>query len=104
MVSAWASENRLVLNEITAIPKLLKVLVLSGCVVTVDAMGCQRSIAEEIVHQYADYVLAVKDNQGNLLERVQDAFRFLPCRSVSQVDVGHGRVETRTCSVIDDLS
>jgi predicted transposase YbfD/YdcC len=114
MVSAWASENHLVLaqrkvddksNEITAIPKLLKVLVLSGCVVTVDAMGCQRSIAEEIVRQQADYILAVKDNQGDLLEGVQDAFRFLPCRSVSQqVDVGHGRVETRTCSVIDDLS
>ena len=73
LVSAWASRNRLVLgqrqvenksNEITAIPELLKVLALSGCIVTIDAMGCQKEIATTIVEQQADYVLALKGNQG----------------------------------------
>lgn len=114
MVSAWTSENRLVLgqrkvddhsNEITAIPKLLEVLALKGCVVTIDAIGCQKSIAQQIVHQQADYILAVKENQGDLLAGIRDSFRFLPPTSVSQqVDAGHGRVETRTCAVIADSS
>ena len=71
MVSAWASENSLVLgqvkvdeksNEITAIPELLNLLDVSGCIVTIDAMGCQKQIARQIVSQEADYVLAVKEN------------------------------------------
>lgn len=77
MVSAWASQNRLVLgqvkvdnksNEITAIPKLLEVLDLKGCIVTIDAMGAQTAIAQQIVEQDADYILALKGNQGNLHE------------------------------------
>jgi predicted transposase YbfD/YdcC len=114
MVSAWAESNGLVLgqrkvdeksNEITAIPKLLAVLELTGAVVTIDAMGCQRSIASQIIGKKADYVLAVKENQGNLLEQIKDSFRLLKADAVSeQIDCGHGRVETRRCSVIADTS
>ena len=114
MVSAWAEGNGLVLgqrkvdeksNEITAIPKLLKALALAGTVVTIDAMGCQREIAKLIVEKKADYVLAVKDNQGLLAEQVRDSFLLLNCDAVSEnVDCGHGRVEQRKCSVIADLS
>jgi predicted transposase YbfD/YdcC len=114
MVSAWAESNSLVLaqrkvdeksNEITAIPKLLEALALSGTVVTIDAMGCQRSIARQIVEKQADYVLAVKENQGHLHEEIADSFRMLPADAVAEeVDCGHGRVERRTCSVIADLS
>ncbi len=83
MVSAWAEGNGLVLaqrkvdeksNEITAIPKLLNALELTGTVVTIDAMGCQRGIARQIVAKKADYVLAVKENQGLLAEQVKDSF------------------------------
>jgi len=114
MVSAWASANSLVLaqrkvddksNEITAIPKLLDALELSRTVITIDAMGCQRSIAEKIVAKKADYVLAVKENQGHLLEEIKDSFQTLAADAVNeQVDCGHGRVEQRRCSVIADLS
>jgi predicted transposase YbfD/YdcC len=114
MVSAWAGLNNIVLgqlkvddksNEITAIPKLLKLLVLKGCIVTIDAMGCQREIASAIIEREADYILALKGNQGNLLEQTEDSFRFLETKSVSEeIDAGHGRVERRKCSVIDDLS
>jgi len=114
MVSAWASANNLVLaqrkvddksNEITAIPKLLETLELSGTVVTIDAMGCQKTIAEKIVEKQADYILAVKDNQGHLLEEVKDSFRMLEAASVAEeIDCGHGRVERRTCAVIADTS
>jgi predicted transposase YbfD/YdcC len=114
LVSAWANQNNLVLaqrrvddksNEITAIPKLLQMLELSGTVVTIDAMGCQRTIAQKIVDQKADYILAVKENQGHLLEEIQDSFRMLAVDAVAEeVDGGHGRVERRTCSVIGDLS
>jgi predicted transposase YbfD/YdcC len=114
MVSAWASANNLVLaqrkvdeksNEITAIPKLLDALELAGTVVTVDAMGCQREIASRIIEKKADYVLAVKDNQGLLAEQVRDSFLLLNCDAVSEeIDCGHGRVERRRCSVIADLS
>jgi len=112
MVSAWASANNLVLaqrrvdeksNEITAIPKLLDALTLSGTVVTIDAMGCQKSIAEKIVAQEADYILAVKENQGHLL--IEDSFRMLAADAVAEeVDCERGRVESRRCSVIADLS
>jgi predicted transposase YbfD/YdcC len=75
MVSAWATSNRLVLgqkkvdgksNEITALPELIKVLDLAGCIVTIDAMGCQTKIVEKIIEKEADYVIALKNNQGNL--------------------------------------
>ncbi len=92
-------------NEITAIPKLLEALELSGTVVTIDAMGCQRVIARQIIEKKADYVLAVKENQGHLHEEIADSFRMLPADAVAEeVDCGHGRVERRACSVIADLS
>jgi predicted transposase YbfD/YdcC len=83
MVSAWATANRLVLgqckvesksNEITAIPKLLKMLEVKGCIVTIDAMGTQTKIAQQIVERGGDYVLALKGNQGNLCEDVEQLF------------------------------
>ena len=114
MVSAWASATNLVLaqrkadeksNEITAIPKLLDALELAGTVVTIDAMGCQREIASKMIEKKADYVLAVKDNQGLLAEQVRDSFLLMDCGTVSEeIDCGHGRVERRCCSVIADLS
>jgi predicted transposase YbfD/YdcC len=114
MVSAWASANNLVLaqrkvddksNEITAIPKLLDALELSGTVITIDAMGCQRAIACRIVDKKADYILAVKENQAILLEEIKDSFQMLVADAVAEeIDCGHGRVEQRRCSVIADLS
>jgi predicted transposase YbfD/YdcC len=81
------------INEIIAIPRLLELLVLKGCIVTIDAMGCQKEIA------------ALKRNQGNLREQTEDSFRFLSPASVDeQADAGHGRIETRRCAVINDLS
>src|SRR5215217_7625629 len=83
MVSAWASSNRLVLgqvkvdeksNEITALPALLQVLALKGCIVTIDAMGCQTEIVKTIVAQEADYALSLKGNQGTLHREVQELF------------------------------
>jgi conjugative relaxase-like TrwC/TraI family protein len=114
MVSAWCEANHLLLgqckvneksNEISARPKLLDALALAGTVVTLDAMGCQREIAAQIVGKKADYVLALKGNQGLLAEQVKDSFALLPADSVStEIDCGHGRVEQSTCSVIGDLS
>ena len=88
MVSAWATENRMVLgqtrtsahsNEITAIPELLRVLELKGCLVTIDAMGCQKDIARQVVQGGAGYLLAVKANQGELHENIKDC---LPAATV----------------------
>jgi predicted transposase YbfD/YdcC len=114
MVSAWANRNNLVLaqrkvddrsNEITAIPQLLAALELSGTVVTIDAIGCQRSLARQIVDKQADYVLAVKENQGHLLQDMKDSFRMLAADAVAEeIDCGHGRVERRRCAVLDDLT
>lgn len=113
MVSAWACDTNLVLgqikvgeksNEITAIPSLLAVIALEGSTVTIDAMGCQTEIAKQIIDKKADYVLAVKSNQGILYEQIQDEFRFNKAVSSSKdVDYGHGRIETRVCSVITDF-
>ena len=114
MVSAWAGANKLVLgqvktqeksNEITAIPELLKVLELRGCLVTIDAMGCQTAIVEQILREGADYLIAVKGNQGQLEQDIEDTIRFCkPASRDQQVDAGHGRVETRICSVYTDLA
>lgn len=112
MLSAWALENQLVLgqlkvdeksNEITAIPQLLEALALTGCIVTIDALGCQREIAQQIVDQAADYVLALKENQEGLYAAVQDLFEyaqethFADCDYYKRIDKGHGRMEIREC-------
>ncbi|MCO5227578.1 MAG: ISAs1 family transposase [Thermomicrobiales bacterium] len=117
LVTAYAVEQRLVIgqnavgskaNEITVIPALLERLVLKGQVITIDAMGCQRSFAEQIVAGGGDYVLAVKGNQGALLEGVVDTFALAPQDTEvdivehQTIDKGHGRLETRTCAVIAD--
>jgi len=111
MVSAWATNNNMVLgqvkvceksNEITAIPKLLELITIKGCVVTIDAMGCQQDIAKTIIKQDADYILAVKDNQKQLYQEIEDEFRFgKAIKTHIHQDLGHGRIETRKCSVID---
>lgn len=113
MVSAWASKNNVALgqvkvneksNEITAIPELIENLAVEGSVITIDAMGCQKKIAEKIIQREADYVLALKENQPELLEQVIDEFRFSPVNEIeTSIDYGHGRIETRTCSVINSF-
>jgi predicted transposase YbfD/YdcC len=113
MVSAWANGSNLVLgqtrvneksNEITAIPKLLEMLILEGAVVTIDAMGCQTDIAEKIISKKADYILAVKGNQKQLHQNIQDEFRSSKTiESSTDLDLGHGRIETRICSVVTDF-
>lgn len=119
MVSAWASANRLVLgqvkvddksNEITAIPQLLEALEVAGCIVTIDAMGCQTKIADTIIEREAEYILALKDNQGNLFEDVQKLFADLENSQYSAyaydynktVNKDHGRIEIRECWTISD--
>ena len=111
MVSAWACEQRLVLgqiatdaksNEITAVPNLLKMLSLKGCIVTVDALNCQRMIASQIVEQGGDHALALKGNQGTLHEDVKlflDDPETTDITVHSTVDGDHGRIETRTATV-----
>lgn len=120
MVSAWAAENRLVLaqvavdeksNEITAIPELLKLLALEGCIVTIDAIGTQRAIAAQIIEQNGDYALALKENQGNLYENVKDTFalarkdhfRDIEHQFYESIEKDHGRLEIRKHWMIDDL-
>lgn len=112
MVSAWATANHVSLgqvatdeksNEITAIPKLLEILEIKGCLVTIDAMGCQREIAKKIVAAGADYVLAVKDNQPKLCqairefftEQLEDDLASVPHRRCESHERGHGRKDHR---------
>jgi predicted transposase YbfD/YdcC len=119
MVSAWAAENRLVLaqvavdqksNEITAIPLLLRKLSLSGCIVTIDAMGAQKEIAKQIVDDDGDYVLALKNNHGTLRKGVEQTFASALAGELPQVHLysyetvekGHGRTEARRHWMIDD--
>lgn len=119
MVSAWATANHLVLgqvkvraksNEITAIPELLRLLEVRGCIVTIDAIGCQPKIAATIVKKEADYVLAVKQNQGQLFEDVKDLFAGCQEENFAQVphdytktiEKGHGRIEIRECWTLAD--
>jgi len=110
MVSAWANQNNLVLgqvrvndksNEITAIPELLETLLIEGNIITIDAMGTQTNIANKIIENKADYILAVKENQKTLLNEIKDEFRFSKTiETNTNIDIGHGRIETRKCSVI----
>ena len=113
MVSAWACENNLVLgqvrtseksNEITAIPELLDILEITQTTVTIDAMGTQKEIAKKIIDKQAHYILAVKDNQPQLLQDIKDEFRFSnQVRTNTSENLDHGRIETRICSVISDF-
>ncbi len=120
MVSAWACSSRLVLgqeatdeksNEITAIPKLLALLALKGCIVTIDAMGCQRAIAKQIIEQEGDYVLGLKGNQGDLHEAVEDFFTTAEAGQFTgvvhdykeELDKDHGRLEIRRYWITEAL-
>lgn len=121
MVSAFAARQRLVLgqvkteeksNEITAIPKLLEMMAIEGAVITIDAMGCQRDIAEKIIGKKADYVLALKGNQGALRDEVElfaaeqkaNGFKDTAISRHQTADGGHGRIETRATTVIEDVA
>jgi len=118
-VSAWATENHLTLgqrkvedksNEITAIPKLLEILSLKGCIVTIDAMGCQKEIAQAILDGQADYVLALKENQAHLYQDTVDLFTHceqtphhpFDTDDAKTVEKGHGRIEIREGWTISD--
>ena len=120
MVSAWARGQHLVLgqekvadksNEITAIPKLLELLDVSGAIVTIDAMGCQKNIAEQIIKKNADYVLALKGNQGELHEDVKLLFKEQRSCNFSDIqpdvyestDADHGRIEERCYFITEDI-
>ena len=119
LVSAWATASRLVLaqtevaadaNEITAIPELLEMLELSGCIVSIDAIGCQKAIAHQITESGADYVLALKQNQPQLHEAVETMFTLEKENGFADVahdyhqtiEKDHGRIETRRCWVVSD--
>ena len=121
MVSAFAARQRLVLgqikvaeksNEIVAIPKLLDMMAIEGAIVTIDAMGCQREVAEKILDKKADYVLALKGNQGTLREDVAvfaaeqkaNGFKDTKVSRHETVDGDHGRIETRTYTAIHDVA
>jgi predicted transposase YbfD/YdcC len=120
MVNAWCVENGISLgqvktseksNEITAIPELIKSLELKGCIVTIDAMGCQTKISENIIDKGADYVLALKGNQSNLNKQVElffeDArtnnFKDVPFDSHTTIDPDHGRIETRKYTTVSEI-
>ena len=120
IVSAYAENNHLILgqikteeksNEITAIPKLLETLALKGCLVTIDAMGCQKNIVEKINDSKADYLIAVKDNQPKLHDSIIQTFdekeqKGFKCESIDYAEdenKGHGRQELRRCWVCKDL-
>jgi predicted transposase YbfD/YdcC len=119
LVSAWAAEQRLVLaqtrvadaaNEITTVPAVLQALAVAGCLVTLDAMGCQRAIAQQVLDQGGDYVLALKDNQPDLAAEVAECFTQAQASAFAEVqhdthtavDKGHGRLEIRRRWVISD--
>jgi predicted transposase YbfD/YdcC len=120
MVSAFAARQRLVMgqvavaeksNEIVAIPALLDMMAIEGAVVTIDAMGCQRNIARKIIAKKADYIIALKGNQGTLHEDVKvfvaeqktNGFKDATISQHETVDGDHGRIETRTCTAIHDV-
>ena len=120
MLHAWSADQRLLLgqlavdgksNEITAVPKLLDMLAIEGAIVTIDAIGCQRAIARKIVEKKADYILALKGNQGTLhddvglfaAEQKASDFKDTTVSYHETVDADHGRIETRVTTVIHDI-
>jgi len=120
MVSAFAARQRLVMgqvavaeksNEIVAIPALLDMMAIEGAVVTIDAMGCQRNIAKKIIAKKADYIIALKGNQGTLHDDVKvfvaeqkaNDFKDTVISQHETVDADHGRIETRTYTAIHDV-
>jgi predicted transposase YbfD/YdcC len=120
IVSAWINQNRLVLgqvktdeksNEITAIPELLDLLTLTDCIVTIDAMGCQKDIAKKIVDKKGEYVLALKGNHGNLHDEValyfEDAakskFKEIEVKTFSSIEKDHGRIDKRTYYLVENI-
>lgn len=113
LVHAWCSELGVCLgqekvdkksNEITAIPQLLRTLEIAGCVVTLDAMGCQHEICQQIVDQGGDYLIGLKENQPALVQQAEKLFEVQPANDQhTTVEKGHGRIETRNCEVITDL-
>lgn len=114
IVTAFCTKNKLSLaqetvgeksNEIVAIPKLLDIITLKGCIVTIDAMGCQKDIALKIRKKEANYILQVKGNQEGLQEQVKKLFQRKTLRNIDIThDCDHGRIEKRTCEVIDNLT
>jgi predicted transposase YbfD/YdcC len=111
LVHAWSEANNICLgqikteeksNEITAISELLDLLEIKGSIITIDAMGTQTAIAEKIIEKGADYILSVKGNQKTLLEEVTTVCnRFNPVSDITEVEKGHGRIETRRCEVFE---
>lgn len=121
MISAWSSAQQLVLgaravaeksNEITAIPELLDLLAIKGAIVTIDAMGCQKKIADKIIDRGADYVLGLKGNQGTLrddvellfTEQMARGFEDIAVSKASSVDGDHGRIESREVFATEDIA
>ena len=120
MVSAMSTKYGLILgqkkcaeksNEITAIPELLDMIEIASAIITIDAMGCQKKIAEKIISKKADYILALKGNQGNLHDEVidffektkQPEFKKYINQTDTQIEKDHGRIETRQCSTVTNL-
>lgn len=111
IMNAYVSENHMVVgqqrlkdkeNEIVAIPQLIEKLDIEGAVISIDAIGTQVNIAQDILDKNAHYFLAVKENQGALNEQIIDAFRYSrPVDSASQMDADHGRIETRDCRILN---
>ncbi len=110
-MNAYVSENHIVVgqqrlkdkeNEIVAIPQLLDKLDIEGAIISIDAIGTQVNIAQNILDKKAHYFLAVKDNQGALNEQLKDAFRYnKPLDTATQMDADHGRIETRDCRILN---
>ena len=113
VLGAWASKNKLLLgqlkvdeksNEIVAMPKLLEILHIKGCIVTADALNCQKDIAAKVIEKGADYLLAVKGNQGELYTQIEQSFSLeAPTSIVETLEKDHGRIEKRTCRVMTNL-
>lgn len=113
IVSAFCTKNNICIgqktvseksNEITAIPELLDLLAIKGCIITIDAMGCQTNIASKIIEKKADYILMVKNNQEELKQQIEKVFRMSDSMGTDQQNsFGHGRIEDRKCDIISDL-